>query len=543
MGALEDVIRATNGKRAGDGYVGKCVGHDDSHASLSFKASGDKMLFRCFTGCDYSRIVDGLKGHGITLTQSEDRGWETVYTIRGVDGQAVAQHIRVDKGGSKTYYWRGPNGEKVKLADIGLRVSDIPLYGAELLGITPGDAIITEGEGAADAVRKTGRLGLGTITGASSCPSPAVLAPLKGRSVFLWPDNDEPGRQHMRKISEALKALGIAHGWIQWKDAPPAGDAADYQGDIADLLPKVKRIRALWEGAKSALEEMDRYSAGDFSDRATTGLKDLDKRLRGGLRGGQVTLLGAPTGAGKTSLVQIVAVAAARQERGAVLFVSPEMSLESLAEREIIRQAGVDLWKRSPDFWDKQQKQECMDAHAYAAAKIYSEKLPILVLEELEITMDGIEAAARDAGKLALIVIDYAQYVAGDGSDDQRSRYLQVGAVAERSVELAIKLNVPVLIASQVNVSKEGNRRSYTFRESQILEHKAHTVLILDVQWVEENDVRKPERADIICTKNRGFMTFRLQVNYQPELYNITDYSEATSFTGAHLMLPGPTPR
>lgn len=297
-------------------------------------------------------------------------------------------------------------------------------------------------------------------------------------------------------------------------------------GEIPEGQLRLKRrLRCLWEGVKAAAEEMDRYGSGDFSDRVQTGIERLDRRLRGGLRAGQMTLLGAPTGSGKTTLVQQIAVAAARQRKGSVLIVSPEMSLESLAEREIVRQSRSSLFDRNP--WvgvDDYAKQASERAHGIAMSKILDERLPILVLEDLEVTMPIIESVAKEQGKLALILIDYAQYVAGD-SARQTPRYLQVGEVAERSVEMSIKLNVPVLVASQVNVAREGNKKAYTFRESQILEHKANTVLIMDVQWTtsETTGERIVERTDIVCTKQRGAATFTLKVHYEPHLYSISD--------------------
>ncbi len=308
----------------------------------------------------------------------------------------------------------------------------------------------------------------------------------------------------------------------------------------AEQGPPPKRLRYLGDGARAALDELERYTAGDNSGRVTTGMAELDKRLRGGLRGGQMTLLGAPTGAGKTTLVQQIAVAAAQQQRGAVLFVSPEMSLESLAEREIIRRSEYALWQRGPHVRDMELRDRAERAHAEVAAEIHRERLPILVLEELSVTMAGIETVARAAGKLALIVIDYAQYVAGDSSREV-ARYLQVGEVAERSVELAIKLSVPVLVASQVNTHEERGRTTYTFRESKILEQHAHTVMILDVQWKDsDSGTRKVERADIICTKNRGFATFRMRVEYTPELYQVADYVERTCLPDYSVFDPTP---
>lgn len=360
-------------------------------------------------------------------------------------------------------------------------------------------------------------------------PSHASRSPiLASPSAFLWgcvlnlAEADELARElYGGHPAAAALLIQAVHGTKA--EAVAAKRALKILVPSADKVEIPKRLRCLWEGAKSALAELDRYTASDFSDRVSTGIPQLDRRLRGGLRGGQMTLLGAPTGSGKTAFVAQVATVAARQGRGGVLFVSPEMSLESLAEREIIRESGRALWGRNP--WKPDAtRDDCVREHILASRRITDEKLPIYCLEDLDITMSDVETAALDLAKdgLALVVIDYAQYVAGDARDTPR--YLQVGEVAERSVALALKLNVPVLIASQVNVAKDGSRRAYTFRESQILEHKAHTVLVLDVQWQTlESGERHVERADFVCTKNRGAATFTLQVNYEPELYRITE--------------------
>jgi replicative DNA helicase len=82
---------------------------------------------------------------------------------------------------------------------------------------------------------------------------------------------------------------------------------------------------------------------------------------------------------------------------------------------------------------------------------------------------DEADALRRGPG-LALIALDYAQLLADP--DERTPRYLAVGNVAQRSVALAREFCVPVIIASQVNTTKEGTKTVYSFRESQILEHK-----------------------------------------------------------------------
>ena len=77
---------------------------------------------------------------------------------------------------------------------------------------------------------------VGTVTGANSTPSPQSLEPLTAcGQVYLWPDADEPGAGHMTAVAARLCELGARPRIIDWPDAPPKGDAADFDGDAAAL--------------------------------------------------------------------------------------------------------------------------------------------------------------------------------------------------------------------------------------------------------------------------------------------------------------------
>lgn len=524
-------------------WLGKCPAHEDSKPSFSIREHEGRPVFRCFTGCSRDDIKARLSAMGIELGTGKDPGWETAYAVKDADGKVVAEHVRIDRAGEgKTVFWRP------KLSDVGKRVTDMPLYGTELLVSRPDEAvIITEGEKAAEAVRRMGILGLGTVTGAATAPNETSLAVLKGRKVYLWADNDDEGRAHMAKIAATLKRLEVRTVPINWPDAPPKGDAADFVGlgrgkkELQALLPVPKtRCRLLADGIKPALEELDRFTAADFSSRVSTGLARLDRRLRGGMRGGQLVLVGAPSGSGKTTFVQQIAVAAARQTRRPVLFVSPEMSIEALAEREIVRESGRTVWDRNPWMGVGPLRDSCVSDHCRAAAEIAMEKLPISILDQSDVSMRDIVEAADELEDLALVVIDYAQEVAGDSPNVPR--YLQVGEVGGRSVDLAMRLDVPVIVASQVNTIKEGKTKTYTFRETAVLEHKASVVLILDVDWVEEGGIRRVDAAHLVCTKQRAGEAFRLPVFYEPALYRISDMGEPSAPAQQYPLLPPAMP-
>ena len=530
-------------------FVAKCPAHEDASPSLSVAERDGKLLFNCFTGCTYDAVRESLESRGLTLREPGDMPAqnETVWTIRDVDGKPIAQHVRIDRAEGKQVFWRGPAGERVKLSDLGIRVDSMPLYGCEQLANPDARdrvVVVCEGEKAADALRRLDVLALGTVTGAASAPQPVALECLRGRMVYLWPDNDTVGAQHMERIAKRLAGIAASVETIRWEGAPEAGDAADFvaagktRGDVDALLatpvePVGFGMKFLWEGVKSALEELDRFQVGDQSRYVPTGLPSLDRKMGGGLKRGTLTLVGAPTGNGKTTLLEGFAVAAGK---AGALLISPEMSLVELAERELIRQSQWERFKRAP--WARGEKDKAADAHARAAANLFNERLNVLVYDEPDVNMDAIEQRARAAKRmlpnLALVAIDYAQEVADD--DPRRARYLTVGEVAKRSVVLARELDCAVVVASQVNVvQQKGGPAEYVFRESSVLEHKAHSVLVFAVDWQQnpQGGGRVVTSAELRAKKMRGAGAFFLPVRYEPALYTVSDIETEVEWNGS----------
>ena len=56
-------------------------------------------------------------------------------------------------------------------------------------------------------------------------------------------------------------------------------------------------------------------------------------------------------------------------------------------------------------------------------------------------------------------------------------------------------------------------------------------MLILDVVW-KEGEVREIESATIVCTKQRSGPGFRLPVNFEPELYRVSDIERERPTSG-----------
>lgn len=225
--ALWRVLGAFNEspRKCGSGWEARCPAHEDRHASLSVGLGLDgRVLVDCHKGCPTEDVVAAL---GLTMADLFERSatGNPVRRFRLVDstGQTVATHVREDTPEGKRLRWES-NG---RFGLNGTPVDCLPLYRLPdlIAAETTRPVILCEGEKAADALSSIGLLAVATVTGADKTPGDQVLSALDGREVWLWPDNDEPGRKHMASIALRLRS---DVRWVNWTAAPQKGDAADY---------------------------------------------------------------------------------------------------------------------------------------------------------------------------------------------------------------------------------------------------------------------------------------------------------------------------
>lgn len=156
---------------------------------------------------------------------------QTVHRIKDAAGVLVAEHVRtVGQDGKKRMSWRRPGHDPAE-GLAGLRVADLPLYGAQWLGrLEPGRTVIVcEGETATEALWSWRVPAVGTVTGAASCPGEDALAALLPFDVVLWPDHDETGESHMAKVAASLARNENHARRLAWAGATEKGDdAADF---------------------------------------------------------------------------------------------------------------------------------------------------------------------------------------------------------------------------------------------------------------------------------------------------------------------------
>jgi hypothetical protein len=315
-----------------------CPAHGgDNPEALSMTYRDGKLLATCHTRhCEFVEVMAAVRerlGESPTeervkirvgsLGRKERQNGDTeTWDLKDAQGNLIAHHIRTDTPEGKAVRWKMPSGAW-KL-DRG--TAELPLYGAEIVSRAPVNVpvVVTEGEKAADALRRAGIMGVGTVTGSSGTPSAESLEVLRGRKVILWPDNDKGGFEHMGRVAEGLVDVAAELLWYEWPDAPEKGDAADLPTSALDITELEAAPR--WSRAP-AIE--GRVLLGRA---ITNGIDPPTELLPDILLAGKAHNIFAPGGVGKTWVLVWIATELIKRGKRVVVF-DLENGFRTYAER------------------------------------------------------------------------------------------------------------------------------------------------------------------------------------------------------------------
>jgi replicative DNA helicase len=176
---------------------------------------------------------------------------------------------------------------------------------------------------------------------------------------------------------------------------------------------------------------------------------DVDKldQWTGGFREGELVVLTAETGTGKSLFAAQIRARACRDGYLA-LFCSGEMSRTHLASRELAAESGVMPLKMRRDDLLKQEDFEAL----VTAASHQCKKCRIL---DGELSLPRIRRAARKmkarAG-LDLLILDYDELIEAEG----KTEFEQQRVIARAAKSLAIELKCAVILISQLRKTTQG---------------------------------------------------------------------------------------
>ncbi len=290
--------------------------------------------------------------------------------------------------------------------------------------------------------------------------------------------------------------------------------------DISEQAGRKAREITFDAAAASALKNIERRADGEIKP-LSTGLVDLDTALGGGLEGGQLVVVAGRPSMGKTSLAEQFVERAGGA--GRVLFVSLEMRSDAIAERAIARRTGIPMphlrqaQKLTPDQWS---------AIAEAAGAISRWGI---VCNETARTAGAVIRSARAAAKnggITTIVIDYLQLMSG-GDEASDNRATEISTITRTLKSLALELNVPVVLLSQLNrnLEQRPNRRPIMsdLRESGAIEQDADVILFIYRDEIYNDDSPDKGTAEIIIGKQRNGPTGKVRVAWLGERMTFAD--------------------
>lgn len=223
-------------------------------------------------------------------------------------------------------------------------------------------------------------------------------------------------------------------------------------------------------------------------ERLYTGFADLDK-LTAGLHKKEMTIIAAPPATGKTTFLVQLLINLSKHKNNCVMF-SREMSKEQLGERVLANLASIDGQKIR---FAKTLKLQDFAALRNASSKMIN--LPITINDDA-ISVEDMHLFCRELknrGKLDVIAIDYVGLVKTLQKTQSRER--EIAEISWRAKMMAMDLDVPVVLLSQLNrdgrkSAGEGNRVCREpvmsdLKDSSSLEQDASNILFL---WMPQKD-------------------------------------------------------
>jgi replicative DNA helicase len=223
-----------------------------------------------------------------------------------------------------------------------------------------------------------------------------------------------------------------------------------------DNAPAEVSIKALVQGALAQIEAAT--CNGGKPTGLATGFPDLD-RLTHGLRPGQLFVIGARPGVGKTTLAANIASHVSLEIGRGVGFIELEMTAAELTMRLLSARSRVPMDQFLSGL-------HVGDVPKVASASSALVRAPLFIADEAGITVAQMRAKARRMHrkhKLALLVVDYLQLIRP--SRPNASRNVEVSEISSSLKALAKELAIPVIALSQLNRGSDSEGRPPSLRD------------------------------------------------------------------------------
>jgi replicative DNA helicase len=317
-----------------------------------------------------------------------------------------------------------------------------------------------------------------------------------------------------RLIGAAADIMDVAYAGSDEADA--IADTAEQR--IYDVARRedTEDAAAIGDLVNDAMSELEAIQNRESAYTGlATGFRDLDD-LTSGLQPGNLVIIAARPGIGKSSLAMNIARNVAVQHEPVAMF-SLEMSRYEIGMRLLCAEARVP-WDRirnkrvGPDDWTR-----------VVSAGETLHDAPLSIVDAGNVNIVDIRAKARrlKTGRegLSLIIVDYLQLMTGPLTRRQDNRQQEVADISRSLKLLAKELKVPILALSQLNRNPEARAdkrpQLSDLRESGSLEQDSDVVMFIHR---DDADPEKKREAELIIAKHRNGPTGSIRLSFEPSL-------------------------
>lgn len=300
-------------------------------------------------------------------------------------------------------------------------------------------------------------------------------------------------------------------------DAPVAELLDAHGGTVSEIgaVAKADRTQSIAAVVPGVMDYLAALCSGDAHQLGLeTGWADLDRLIR--LRPGEMIVVAARPSIGKSALLANLATDLAVRRGVPVGLFSLEMAARSIGLRMVSGLAGIslrDLTEGAPSqaTWD-----EITDASEAVG------RAPIFIDDTSDLSARDIRARARamvrDHG-VRVLLLDYLQFVSPNRADRNATRENRVGEISRELKRIARELDVPVVVAAQLNRAAEDTQRPRLrhLRESGAIEQDSDIVILLHRERLEltEPNVRAIP-AELVVAKHRNGPTGLVPMQFRP---------------------------
>lgn len=306
---------------------------------------------------------------------------------------------------------------------------------------------------------------------------------------------------------------------------------------ISSLIRDLEALQDNVTSQTSTMTEIVKECKGNYfvdkvEEKNYIGFPKLDDLL-GGLRGGDVIVIGARPSVGKSAFVtQITANLSDKNKR--IGFYSLEMQKDQCYERFVVAKSGIGLTRlcRAKNFIGDEKEH-------FEKANDYLENKDNIVITVGSKTVGEVRSESRHMG-YDIIIVDYLQLVKSDNTY-RGNRYAEVGEISHAFKSLAMELNIPIIILSQLNRASEGRDTKEPtmaeLRESGDIEQDASVIILL---WNISADDESKKGCKI--EKQRQGKKGKVVLNFNGDLMQFEETDESVKEAQSWKKLDQSTP-